>query len=281
MRLISRFCLYLVLCLLVSSASAQLPASANGKYLSVNGQRVYYEESGQGPALLLLHGFGRTLEDWKPFVADLAKSYRVIAIDLPGHGRSDLMDSTEIYLHKQAAVQVMGLIEALKLDSLSIMGFSSGAFITLYLATMKPAIAQKIIVIAGQLYFSEATRRFINSLGGPDNFVTDPGEYRQLHGATKGSLIARQFWHFRKLYGDPAFTPDILASIRAKTLIVHGDDDPAAPVENAFMMFRHIPDAHLWILPYAEHIGFFLPENQQEFLRQTTGFLNSKIELIK
>lgn len=274
MRLISRFCLYLVLCLLVSSTSAQLPASANGKYHSVNGQKVYYEESGQGPALLLLHGFGRTLDDWKPFVADLAKSYRVIAIDLPGHGRSDLMDSTEIYLHKQAAVQVMGLIEALKLDSLSIMGFSSGAFITLYLATMKPAMAKKIIVIAGQLYFSDATRSFISSLGGPDNFVTNPGEYRQLHGATKGSLIARQFWHFRKLYGDPAFTPDILASIRAKTLIVHGDDDPAAPVENAFMMFRHIPDAHLWILPYAEHIGFFLPENQQEFLRQTTGFLN-------
>lgn len=271
--MIARTYVHLLLCFFSHAALAQLPPSANGKFAKVNGQKIYYEESGSGQPLLLLHGFGRTLEDWKPFVVDLAKSYRVIAIDLPGHGRSDLMDSTETYLHKQAATQVVGFIEELKLDSLSIIGFSSGAFITLYLATMKPELAKKIIVVAGQLYYSEGTRNFISSLGGPDNFVTDPKEYSQLHGTVKGNLVARQFWNFRKLYGDPSFTPDVLASIKAKALIVHGDDDPAAPVENAFIMFRHIPDAHLWILPYAEHIGFFLPENQQEFLRQTQVFL--------
>jgi pimeloyl-ACP methyl ester carboxylesterase len=276
MKIITRAFFQLILCVLCHSAFAQLPPSTNGKFVKVNGQNIYYEESGSGQPLLLLHGFGRTLEDWKPFMTDLAKSHRVIAIDLPGHGRSDLMDSTETYLHKQAATQVMGLIGALKLDSLSVIGFSSGAFITLYLATMKPELAKKIIVVAGQLYYSEGTRNFISSLGGPDNFVTDPKEYSQLHGTVKGNLVARQFWNFRKLYGDPSFTPDVLASIKAKTLIVHGDDDPAAPVENAFTMFRHIPDAHLWVLPYAEHIGFFLPENQQEFLRQTKAFLSRK-----
>lgn len=261
-------------CLLNVSLRGQPPVASNGKFLRVNGIRIYYEETGKGKPLLLLHGFGRTAEDWKPFVSEWAKTARVIAIDLPGHGRSDSMDSTSIYLHKQAAAHVVSFCEALKLDSLRIIGFSSGAFLTLSLAILKPALVQKVIVVAGQLYFSETTRKFITALGGPENFIMVPKELAQLHGAKKGGLIAAQFWNFRELYGDPSFTPDVLATIKAKTLIVHGDDDPIAPVENALTMYRYIPNVHLWIMPFAEHIGFFFPENQREFLQRTTSFLN-------
>lgn len=264
----------LLTCLMTGTLHAQLPVAPNGKYLNVNGRNIYYEDTGVGKPLLLLHGFGRTVEDWKPLMPGLARNHRVIAIDLPGHGRSDMIDTTEEYYHRHAASQILDFIDAMKLDSLDVMGFSSGAFITLYLATIKPALTKKIIVIAGQLYYSDSTRKFITSLGGPENFVNNTAELSQAHGLKKGNLLARQFWNFRKLYGDPSFTPDILASIRAKTLVVHGDNDPAAPVENAFMMYRHIPNAHLWVLPFAEHIGFFMPENQQELLRRTMDFLD-------
>ena len=260
-------------CLIAFNSQAQLPVAPNGKFLKVNGINIYYEETGTGKPLLLLHGFGRTAEDWKPLVSALAKTNRVIAIDLPGHGRSDLMDSTNDYLHRKAANYIISFVESLKLDSPQIMGFSSGAIITLYMATLKPELAKKIIVIAGQLYFSDSTRKFISALGGPNNFIMDSKELNSLHGVKKAGLIATQFWNFRKLYGDPSFTPDMLATIKAKTLIVHGDDDPVAPVDNAFKMQKYIPGAHLWIIPYAEHIGIFSPENQQEFLRRTMDFL--------
>lgn len=249
-------------------------ASPQGKYLNVNGRNIYYEETGTGKPLLLLHGFGRTHDDWKPYITEFSKTHRVISIDLPGHGRSELMDSTEVYLHKQAANQVIAFIKALKLDSLNVIGFSSGAMITLYLATMQPSLVKKMIVIAGQVYFSDTLRKFISGLGGAENFVMDAKELSQLHGSYKGRLIAQQFWNFRKLYGDPSFTPDILSTISAKTLIIHGDNDPTASVENAFTMYRDIPSAHLWIVPFAEHVGIFSPENQKEFIRQITTFLN-------
>jgi len=255
------------------SVKAQLPVSANGRFLNANGIKIYYEESGSGTPLLLLHGFGRSCEDWKPYVTELSKSNRVICIDLPGHGRSDLMDTTDVYLHKQAASLIITFINLLKLDTVNIIGFSSGAMIGLYIITLKPALVNKIVLVSGQVSFSDSTRKFISALGGPDNFIMDANELSQIHGKKKGAVIARQFWNFRILYGDPSFTSDELKTIKTQTLVIHGDSDPIAPVGNALSMFKFIPGAHLWIIPYGEHIAIFLPGNQKEFLQKTLFFL--------
>lgn len=258
------------------SANAQLRVSANGKFLNANGIKIYYEESGSGTPLLLLHGFGRSGEDWKPYITELSKLNKVICIDLPGHGRSDLMDTTDIYLHKQAAKIIITFIKLLKLDTVNIIGFSSGAMIGLHIITLNPELVNKIILVSGQISFSDSTRKFISALGGPNNFIMDADELAVIHGKKKGAVIAKQFWNFRKLYGDPAFTSTELKTIKAQTLVIHGDNDPIAPVENALSMFKFIPNAHLWIIPYGEHISIFLPDNQNEFLQRTQSFLKSK-----
>ena len=270
------FTLTSICMLILSSISAQLPVSANGRFLNVNGAKIYYEESGSGTPLLMLHGFGRSGEDWKLYAAELSKSNRVISIDLPGHGRSDLMDSTNVYSHKQAANQIITFINQLKLDTVNIIGFSSGAMIGLHIITLKPRLVNKIILVSGQVSFSDSTRKFISALGGPNNFIMDADELAGIHGKSKGEIIAKQFWHFRKVYGDPFFTPEALKKIKTQTLVIHGDSDPIAPVENALSMYKYIPNAHLWIIPYGEHITIFLPGNQNEFLQKTTSFLNRK-----
>jgi pimeloyl-ACP methyl ester carboxylesterase len=276
MKLKFRMCVAFAFLLSFLTVKAQLPVAANGKFLNANGMKIYYEESGSGKPLLLLHGFGRSGEDWKPYIAALSKSNRVICIDLPGHGRSELMDTTDIYLHKQAANLIITFINLLKLDTVNIIGFSSGAMIGLHIITLKPALVNKIILVSGQLSFSDSTRKFISALGGPDNFIMDANELTEIHGKNKGVIIAKQFWNFRKLYGDPSFTPDQLKTIKAQTLVVHGDNDPIAPVENALSMFEFIPNAHLWIIPYGEHISIFLPDNQNEFLQKSLSFFKSK-----
>jgi len=65
------------------------------------------------------------------------------------------------------------------------------------------------------------------------------------HGQEKGTILRMQFWNFRKLYGDPSFTPDILSTIAARTLIIHGDNDEAAPVSNAWEMYKNISNRYL------------------------------------
>jgi len=92
------------------------------------------------------------------------------------------------------------------------------------------------------------------------------------HGKVKGTLILRQYWNFRKLYGDPAFTQDVLATIKAKTLIIHGDNDPVAPVSNAWEMYQYIPKANLWIVPNGGHGFVFDPANNTDFIRRVLEF---------
>jgi pimeloyl-ACP methyl ester carboxylesterase len=273
-----KYRIYFALALLLTflGTKAQLQVSTNGRFLNVNGLKIYFEETGRGTPLLLLHGFGRSNEDWKPYIKELSKSNRVIAIDLPGHCRSDLMDTSDEYLHKQAANQIITFINLLKLDTVNIIGFSSGAMIGLHIITLKPTLVNKIILVSGQTSFSDSTRKFISALGGPNNFIMDTNELTEIHGKKKAAVIAKQFWNFRKLYGDPSFTPDELKTIKTQTLVIHGDSDPIAPVENALSMFKFIPNAHLWIIPYGEHISIFLPDHQNEFLQKTLLFLKNK-----
>lgn len=257
--------------LMTETISAQLPAT--GKFITVDNRKVYYEESGKGAPLLLLHGFARSGEDWNSMIPELSKSNRVIVVDLPGHSRSDLIDTTQIYLHKKATEIIFGFLDLMKLDSLNVMGFSSGGIIALHMATLQPHRVKKMIIMGAQIEFSKSTREFINSLGGHFNFVTSQKEMTSIHGKNKGELIARQFYHFKDLKGDPLFSPEVLSAIMAKTLIVHGDDDPAAPVDNAWIMFKNIKGAHLWIIPYGEHIGILSKENEQEMKKRVTEFL--------
>ena len=97
----STFC-FIIACFIISSGThAQEPVAPSRKLATVKGLRIYYEDTGKGTPLILLHGFTGTSSMWKPFIPTFAKFYRVISIDLPGHGRSDYIDTTEVYSQKK------------------------------------------------------------------------------------------------------------------------------------------------------------------------------------
>ena len=93
---------FLLLCFICFYLSLDNPINAqeavapNGKFATVNGLKLYYEETGKGMPLIYLHGFTRSASDWKSHM-ELSKYYRIIAIDLPDHGRSEYMDTTRVY----------------------------------------------------------------------------------------------------------------------------------------------------------------------------------------
>jgi len=265
-------------CVINSVVNAQEPVAPNGKFMTVKGLKIYYEETGKGIPLLLIHGFSGTCSQWNPFIPELSKSYRVIAIDLPGHGRSDYMDTTDVYSHKKAAGYIVALLNELHIDSVYVIGGSSGGMITLYIATLRTDLPKRIVVLSGQVYFSTTTRNLITSFGPGAEDPKRVEEVTKTHGKLKGTLLLRQFWNFRKLYGDPAFTPDVLSTIKAKTLIIHGDNDPIAPVTNAWEMFQSIPKVNLWIVPNGGHGFIFDPANNADFTRRVSEFLRGDWE---
>lgn len=258
----------------ITTAEAQEPVATNGKFVDVNGAKIYFEEYGQGEPLVLLHGFGRTLADWKSLIPEFSKNYHVIAWDMRGHGRSTNPDTSKVFLHATAASDLLALLEKLNLKTVKAMGHSSGGIVILYAASKEPDRFEAIVPVSAQTYYSSETREFIKTTAKPESFY----EFNQLekqHGKIKGQILARQFYHFHELYGDPSITPDQLAMIKARTLIIHGDND-FVPVSQAWEMYQHIPNAHLFIVPNGWHLPHVGGANEKDFTRRTLEFLKGE-----
>jgi pimeloyl-ACP methyl ester carboxylesterase len=123
----------------------------------------------------------------------------------------------------------------LKLDQINAIGASAGGTTLIHANCMQPDRFKSVITIGAQLFISKSTRDFITR-NGPDSTKAGLMEYMAtLHGPLKAMLLARQIWHLRNAYGDPAFTPDMLHTITANWLIVHGDNDKNIPVDHAYL----------------------------------------------
>lgn len=254
-----------------SIARAQEPAAANGKFVAVNGATIYYEEYGQGEPLILLHGFGETAAHWKPYISAFSNHYRVIAWDMRGHGRSTSPDTSKVFRHATAAQDLLAFIDKLGLQRVKAIGHSSGGIIILYAATQAPDRFEAIVPMSAQLYYSAQTREAIRINARPE-IQYERLEFEKRHGPLKGRLIARQFYHFVELYGDPAITPDQLETITARSLIIHGDND-FVPVSQAWEMYQHIPNAHLWVVPNGWHLPHVGGAKELDFIARSLEFL--------
>jgi pimeloyl-ACP methyl ester carboxylesterase len=99
-------------------------------------EKIYFSDEGKGRAVVLLHGFLGSREIWKPLSENLKKSYRVIAIDLPGHGSTACIG----YAHSMElmAKSVRAVMNYLRLKKYVIVGHSMGGYVALAFADMFP-----------------------------------------------------------------------------------------------------------------------------------------------
>jgi pimeloyl-ACP methyl ester carboxylesterase len=95
--------------------------------------KLYYYEEGKGPPLLLIHGFGASTYTWRHLAPELAKNYRVIAVDLKGFGQSDKPFDGRYSVYDQAELLAQ-LIEDKDLRDLTLVGHSFGGGVALLLA---------------------------------------------------------------------------------------------------------------------------------------------------
>lgn len=261
------------LCSLVSvSLVAQEAPAANGRVIRVAGHALYFEDAGRGEPVIMLHGFGGTATFWRENADSLAMRYRVISVDLPGHGRSDAMDSTIVYRNEDAARLILALMDSLQIQRAAFVGYSQGGMISLYTAVLAPARVTAIATVGAQAFYSTELRAYIERSGPDSAKESVMTRYRERHGTIRAMQLARQFWHFRLLDGDPALTPDRLARIQARVLVVHGDDD-FVPVSQAWYLYTGLRDAHLWVIPHAGHFPFTGSVGRAELSRRLVAFL--------
>lgn len=117
--------------------------------LDVNGIRMHATTTGQGPTVLLLHGFPDTHIVWRKQVGVLAAAgFRVLAPDLRGYGRTDAPGGIMDYTLEKLRADVLGLLDALKIDKVSLVGHDWGALIGWQLAALAPQRIERFVALS-------------------------------------------------------------------------------------------------------------------------------------
>lgn len=228
-----------------------------GHTVQINDIEMYYEEYGEGKPLVLLHGFGGCTQNWHPFTGKLSESYRLIVVDMRGHGYSTNPENK--FTHREAANDVFLLLDSLEVGNFAAMGMSSGGMALLHMAISQPKRIDSMVLISATSYFPEQARAIMRRA----SFETMPQQVREMYRecAKRGDEQIRQLIaQFNTLgdnYDDMNITEHSLSTITAHTLVVHGECDHFFPVEIPESIYRSIPDSELWIIPGGEHVPIY------------------------
>lgn len=114
-------------------------------YFDNDGCQLHYEDYGNGAPLLLVHGLGSSTRDWEYQIPALAQHYRVIALDVRGHGRSDKPRGA--YRIADFADDVAALIEYLQLPPVHLVGISMGGMIGFQLGVDRPELLRSLTIV--------------------------------------------------------------------------------------------------------------------------------------
>lgn len=113
--------------------------------LRVDDVELYYEMEGEGEPVVFIHGLGSSARDWEYQVPFFSRDYRVVTLDVRGHGRSDKPPGP--YSISLFASDVAGLIEGLDLAPAHVVGISMGGMIALQLAVDRPGLVGSLVVV--------------------------------------------------------------------------------------------------------------------------------------
>lgn len=255
-------------------------------YLDVWGINTRYWTAGDGPPLLLLHGLAGFVEHWLLNIEPLAAHYRVYALDMLGHGRTDGLDAGSYSLSVFADF-VKGFMEALDLARVYVVAHSFGGAVALQLALDAPeSIARLVLADSAGLgrQCSRSVRLFaapgIGEVLARRAYPDDIDRYREMHKTFVvnpdlwGEEVVRSFFDTRStVYRHKAplrvlrsivnvsgqrkdvYEPLVagLPRIEQETLVIWGEDDPTVPVAHAHVAADGLPHATLEIMPGCGH----------------------------
>ena len=214
-----------------------------GKYFSTGGIKLYYETYGQGKPLLLIHGNGGSIRDYRYQIPYFSQFYKVIAVDSRAQGKS--VDSSNVLKYEMMADDFDALLTGLKIDSAYVIGWSDGGIDGLLLAIRHPDKVKKLAITGANLT--------------PDAAAIDPAgaemitsELAKLRAAPQDAATKNTVKLLHMMEVEPNIPLTDLKKIKCPVLVMGGDFDVIKPA-HTLQIFENIPQAYLWIFPESGH----------------------------
>jgi len=175
-----------------ASQTSIAPAAISSRFATVDGLKMHYLTAGQGPAVILIHGYTQTSRMWRPVIPLLAKKFTVIAPDLPGIGESDIpKDGLDM---KTAAMRVHSLAKSLGVDKAEVVGHDIGLMVAYAYAAQFPSETEKLVVLDA----------FLPGVPGWEAVYNDPNIWHfRFNGPTPEALVrGRERAYFDYFWND-------------------------------------------------------------------------------
>jgi len=249
---------------LLLAAATVAEAQAVGNRVKVNGMQMYYEVSGAGDPIVVLHGAYMNIPSMGAIIPMLAKTHKVYAVELQGHGRTTDIDRPITY--QNLADDVAAFMDAVGLPKADVFGYSMGSAAALQLAIRHPEKVNKLVA-ASVGYdvkgFQPAFTAMIPTMT-PEMFANTPmpAEYKKLAANPNGfPELARKLIQLEK---EPMAWEADVRKLKTPVLIISGDAD-VATLEHTVSLFRilgggemgdmgkPLPAARLAVLPATSH----------------------------
>jgi pimeloyl-ACP methyl ester carboxylesterase len=242
---------------------------AVGKYYDIRGFRMYCEVYGQGQPLLIIHGNGGSINNFLYQIPYFSTKYKVIIADSRAQGNS--ADPGDSLSYEMMADDYSALLDALKVDSANVIGWSDGGINGLLLAIRHPEKVKKLAVTGANLWpdTSAVFQEVIN--------MVKP-EYTMLKNKTSRNAQEKSGWKLvRLLLDEPHIPLKDVQNIKCPTMVIGGDHDVIRP-EHTMLIAHNIPRSYLWILPNSGHSTPIVYKD--EFNKKVDAFFSSSYRKI-
>ncbi len=266
---------------------------AISRYIDVNGINTHYYEAGAGEALVLLHGGGAGADsfgNWRGCMAEYARHFHVFAVDMVGFGFTDKPDPAHYSYSQQARNEhIIGVIEALGLTSVSLIGNSMGGSTSMGVAIERPDLVHKLVLmgsagvrapITDELkaimnydYTTNGMLKIVRGLTNPD-FIFDDELVNYRHALsiredTKQAYNTVMGWIREQ--GGLYYEEDYITRVAQETLVVNGKLDKVVPLSSAYKLLELINNSRGYIIPACGHWAMI--EKPAEFAAVSVSFL--------
>jgi pimeloyl-ACP methyl ester carboxylesterase len=233
-------------------AFPSMPVAKKSGMADVNDIKMYYAEYGEGDPILFIHGGLGNAEVWGHQVADFAKDHLVIVADSRGHGRSTR--SQQPFGYDLMTSDYAALLDYLKIDKVTLVGWSDGGIIGIDMAMKHPEKLTRVIAQAANVT-TDGVKADVMDNKTFNDYINVAGEqYRKL------SPTPNEYDAFVKQISEmwatqPAWTAADLGKISVPVTLAIGDHDEAVKLDHTEMMAKQIPGAKLVILKDVSHFA--------------------------